>query len=142
MVDIVDKKTRSRMMSGIRGANTQPEIAVRRRLYRAGYRYRLHSSKVPGRPDIVLPRLRAVVFVHGCFWHRHPGCKYAYTPRSNFRFWKTKFADNVSRDRKVRRELAKEGWRVHVIWECQVGEKGLNVLLRKLKRLRPDRATG
>jgi DNA mismatch endonuclease, patch repair protein len=132
MVDIVDRKTRSRMMSGIRCSNTSPELAVRKYLYAAGYRYRLHVLGVPGRPDIVLRRLRSVIFVHGCFWHRHSGCKYAYMPKSNVPFWQAKFSANVKRDRLVRKLLTREGWRIHVIWECQVHERGLARLVRKL----------
>lgn len=136
MVDIVDRETRSRMMSGIKGRNTRPELAVRKSLFKAGFRYRLHASDVPGRPDLVLPGLHAVVFVHGCFWHRHARCKYAYTPRSNVAFWKRKFASNVSRDRKVSQQLRKAGWHVHTVWECQIGKGGLKRLVRSLKRLR------
>lgn len=132
MADIVDKPTRSRMMAGIRGTNTKPEIIVRKYLFAAGYRYRLHVRRLAGHPDIVLPRLQSAIFVHGCFWHRHARCKYAYMPRSNIAFWKKKFAENVERDRKVRRQLKQSGWRVHVIWECQVNERGLARLLQTL----------
>lgn len=133
MVDVVDRKTRSRMMSGIRGANTFPELAVRKYLYAAGFRYRLHSRKLIGRPDIVLSRLRSAVFVHGCFWHRHSGCKFAYNPKSNIPFWQKKFQANVARDRHVRGELKKAGWQVHVIWECEVHDHGLDRLARALR---------
>jgi DNA mismatch endonuclease (patch repair protein) len=139
MADVVDRKTRSRMMSGIRGRNTRPELAVRKVLFKEGFRYRLHAPDVPGRPDIVLPKLRTAVFVHGCFWHRHAGCKYAYTPRTNVAFWRKKFGSNVLRDRKVKKELAKAGWRVRTVWECQVPKSDLPRLVRDLKRLR---ATG
>jgi len=132
MVDVVDKATRSRMMSGIRGSNTLPEMTVRKALFAVGYRYRLHARNLPGRPDIVLPRMQAVIFVHGCFWHRHARCKYAYMPRSNVAFWQQKFADNIVRDRAVRRRLKKMGWRVHIIWECQVHARGLQTLLQAL----------
>src|SRR5690349_10942460 len=98
MVDIVDPRTRSRMMAGIGSRNTSPEMAVRLFLYKAGFRYRLHVKSLPGSPDIVLPRLKAVVFVNGCFWHRHPNCKFAYVPKSNPRFWQSKFDANVARD--------------------------------------------
>src|SRR5260221_689720 len=101
MADVVDKKTRSRMMSGIRGRNTKPEVVVRRALFAAGLRYRLHSKTLLGRPDIVLARSRCAIFVHGCFWHRHPRCKFAYVPKSNKKFWLTKFESNVRRDRHV-----------------------------------------
>src|SRR5882724_134492 len=137
MVDIVDKKTRSRMMSGIRGRNTRPELAVRRHLFAAGLRFRLHPRNVPGRPDIVLPQLKSVVLVHGCFWHRHPKCRFAYTPRSNIDFWKKKFLSNVARDQVVRRLLRQSGWHTYVIWECQVNERRLGALVKRLSARKP-----
>ena len=118
MADIVDRATRSRMMSGIRGKNTIPEMIVRSALHRAGLRFRLHA-KLPGKPDLVFPKYRAVVFVHGCFWHRHEGCRYSTTPASNFDFWQKKFSDNVRRDFKARQQLEALGWRVFIIWACQ-----------------------
>lgn len=118
MADIVDEATRSRMMAGIRGRDTGPEIRLRKALHGRGLRYRLHAGKLPGRPDIVLPRHRAVVFVHGCFWHRHEGCRYATTPATRPGFWQTKFAENVQRDARVRAELAAAGWRIATVWEC------------------------
>ncbi len=111
---------RSWNMSRIKSGNTAPEIAVRSMLHRLGYRFRLHDRSLPGRPDIVLKRHRAVVFVHGCFWHRHRGCKFAYTPKSNVVFWTTKFEGNVARDREAIRRLRRDGWRVLVVWECAV----------------------
>ena len=105
MTDIVDQQTRSRMMSGIRGKNTKPELALRRALHARGFRFRLHSGKVHGRPDLVLPKHRAVVFVHGCFWHRHEGCRYATTPSTRPEFWRAKFDANVARDSAVRTRL-------------------------------------
>jgi DNA mismatch endonuclease, patch repair protein len=118
-VDIVDKATRSRMMSGIRGANTKPELKVRRFLHAAGLRYRLHVKDLPGKPDIVLPRHRAAVFVHGCFWHQHPGCRFAYSPKSNAEFWQKKLSGNVQRDRVKEQLLREAGWRVFTVWECE-----------------------
>ena len=118
MSDIVDQQTRSRMMSGIRGKDTKPELALRRALHARGFRFRLHSKKVHGRPDLALPMYRAVVFVHGCFWHRHEGCRYATTPATRSEFWQAKFAANVARDSVVRGALLDEGWRVATIWEC------------------------
>jgi len=134
MPDVVDRKTRSRMMSGIRGKDTAPELAVRRFLHSKGYRYRLHVGGIPGRPDIVLRRLKSVVFVHGCFWHRHPGCRFAYTPKSNIAFWEKKFASNVTRDRLVRRQLRRDGWHALVIWGCEVNDRGLARLLKGLRK--------
>jgi len=106
-------------MSRIRGADTAPERIVRSRLHRLGFRFRLHAKNLPGRPDIVLPAHRAVVLVHGCFWHRHARCKYAYRPKSRSKFWKQKFRKNVLRDRRVLMELRSQGWRVQVVWECE-----------------------
>ena len=118
MADIVDQQTRSRMMSGIRGKDTKPELALRRALHARGFRFRLHSKHVHGRPDLVLPKRHAVVFVHGCFWHRHEGCSYATTPATRAKFWQAKFEANVARDSTVRGALLAEGWRVATIWEC------------------------
>ena len=128
MADIVDQQTRSRMMSGIRGKNTQPELVLRRALHARGLRFRLHSAKVHGRPDLVLPRYRAALFVHGCFWHRHHGCRYATTPSTRAEFWRAKFEANVARDGAVRAALLNDGWRVAIIWECA---------LRKPERVGP-----
>jgi DNA mismatch endonuclease (patch repair protein) len=133
MPDIVDTATRSRMMSGIRGRNTKPELIVRRYLHRAGLRYGLHVKSLPGRPDIVLARHRAVVFVHGCFWHRHPGCRFAYSPKSREDFWRAKLDGNVQRDALVVDALSRLGWRVFVVWECELGESHLSRLAESLR---------
>lgn len=106
-------------MSRIRQRNSAPELVVRSCLHRLGLRFSLHSVRLPGTPDIVLAKHRTVVFVHGCFWHRHRGCKKATTPKTRTVFWTEKFLANVKRDRRVRRQLATEGWRVMTIWECQ-----------------------
>lgn len=118
MTDIVDSETRSRMMAGIRGKDTKPELALRRSLHALGFRYRLHAKGMPGKPDLVLPKFKAVIFVHGCFWHRHPGCRYASTPATRPEFWASKFGANVARDRAARSALLLAGWRVATIWEC------------------------
>ena len=123
MTDIVDRATRSRMMARIRNRDTAPEMAVRRELYRLGIRYRLHNGKLPGRPDIVIGRLRTVIFVHGCYWHRHPGCGLAYTPKSNVEFWLSKLEGNVARDARNQAQLVKQGWRVIIIWECEICDR-------------------
>lgn len=132
-MDVVDRATRSRMMSGIRGRDTKPEKLVRSFLHRAGLRFRLHAP-LPGKPDLVFPKHHAVVFVHGCFWHRHDGCRYATMPSSNAEFWQAKFDANVARDSRVARQLRKEGWRVFVLWECRLSSSVLNSLARKIVR--------
>ena len=120
MVDVVNPETRTRMMSAIRGANTKPELNVRRRLHAAGFRYGLHRKDLPGRPDLVMPRHDAVIFVHGCYWHRHPGCRLATTPSTRTDFWTAKFTANQERDRRNIAELRDRGWRVAIVWECEV----------------------
>lgn len=111
--------TRSAMMARIGQRDTQPELTVRRALHRLGYRFRLHRRDLPGKPDIALPRHRTVVFVHGCFWHRHPNCRFAYTPKTRIEFWQNKFDANVARDIRVQKELEARGWTVVTIWECE-----------------------
>lgn len=106
-------------MSRIRSGNTKPEIAVRRILHFLGYRFRLHRKDLPGKPDIVLPKYKTVIFVHGCFWHRHENCKYSYNPRSRAKFWQDKFAANIERDKQSAADLKMLGWRQLVIWECE-----------------------
>jgi DNA mismatch endonuclease (patch repair protein) len=106
------------MMAGIRGKDTTPELCVRRAAHALGYRFRLHRRDLPGSPDLVFPRLRKVILVHGCYWHRHPGCRFAYTPKSNTAFWERKFEENKERDRRQLLELALLGWDPLVIWEC------------------------
>lgn len=119
MSDIVDPMTRSRMMSGIRGKDTKPELAVRRALHRAGYRFRLHRKDLPGCPDIVLPKYRAVIFVHGCFWHGH-GCRYFKIPKTRTDFWLDKIMANAKRDRLNAESLRAAGWLVLTVWECDI----------------------
>lgn len=118
-MDIVDKQTRSRMMGRIRGKDTKPEMVVRRLAHRLGFRFRLHRRDLPGSPDLVFPGRCKVVFVHGCYWHRHAGCRMAYEPKSNVMFWAEKFASNVARDERVLAALKDRGWDSMVIWECE-----------------------
>lgn len=122
MVDVVSPEQRSRMMAGIRGRDTEGELAVRRYLHRAGLRFRVNDRTLPGSPDLTIPMYRAVVFVHGCFWHRHAGCRFATTPATRIEFWQAKFAANVARDRIASDDLRKLGWRRFVIWECEVAD--------------------
>ncbi|MGV2464814.1 UNVERIFIED_CONTAM: DNA mismatch endonuclease Vsr, partial [Pseudomonas aeruginosa] len=120
MTDFLSPAERSDRMSRIRGKDTQPELALRKILHKLGLRYRLHGAALPGKPDLVFPRYRTVVFVHGCFWHRHAGCNIASTPKSNTPFWLEKFEKNIARDARVAAQLEAEGWRVLVVWECEL----------------------
>ena len=138
MPDIVDKETRSRMMSSIRAKDTKPELVVRRYLHSQGFRFRLHNRSLPGNPDIVLPKYGAVVLVHGCYWHRHKGCRLAYDPKSRQEFWQQKFSSNVRRDAEVKRLLREAGWRVMTVWECalrdtELRETGLESIAEWIK---------
>ncbi len=108
------------MMSGIKGKNTKPELLLRSALHKLGFRFRIQRKDLPGKPDIVLPKYKTIIFVHGCFWHRHPGCKYAYTPKSNIEFWTNKLEGNVIRDRLTEKALEEMGWRILIVWECEV----------------------
>ena len=107
-------------MSRIKGRNTNPEVRLRSLLHRAGFRFRLHAKDLPGRPDVVLPKYRTAIFVHGCFWHRHPGCRNATTPSTRPEFWQQKFQSNVIRDARNRTELEAAGWKVKTVWECEL----------------------
>jgi DNA mismatch endonuclease (patch repair protein) len=126
-MDIITTRQRSQLMSRIRSMDTRPELIVRRLAHSLGYRFRLHRRDLPGVPDLAFPSRRKVVFVHGCFWHRHPRCRFAYSPKSNCEFWATKFAANRARDRRAIRQLRAAGWNPLVIWECE---------LRDLRRVR------
>ena len=119
MMDILDTKTRSRMMSSIRSSNTKPEILTRKALHSLGYRFRLDSKIDKIKPDIVLRKYLVAIFVHGCYWHQHDSCKLAYSDRNYSEKWVKKFKDNKQRDRRVNKELIMNGWRIAIIWECQ-----------------------
>ncbi|MFC5846294.1 very short patch repair endonuclease [Aminobacter ciceronei] len=118
-MDHLSAAARRDLMRRIRGQDTAPEMRVRRALHRLGFRFRIHRRDLPGTPDVLLPRYKTAMFVHGCFWHRHPGCKRASQPATNAERWKQKFARNIERDRIVERELSALGWTVAVIWECE-----------------------
>ena len=125
-------------MSRIRGKDTSIEVKVRKYLFNQGFRYRKNVKTLPGKPDIVLPKYHAVVFVHGCFWHRHPGCKDATTPKTRTDYWKTKFEKNVRNDELHKEQLIKAGWRVFTIWECEVTkrfEETMNLLIEQIKEI-------
>lgn len=136
MVDVVDSSTRSRMMAGIKGKNTRPEIEIRKRLFALGYRYRLHDTKLPGKPDLILPRYNAVIFINGCFWHAHD-CSLFKWPSTRKKFWKKKLTRNREKDIENNVVLKELGWRILTIWECSfrgVGkkrEKEIDVIIKK-----------
>ena len=118
MTDTVNPATRSRIMACVRSQDTRPEMLVRRGLHRLGFRFRVYAENLPGSPDLVVKRYRAVVFVHGCYWHRQVGCRYATTPATRPEFWQEKFEANVERDQRHQKMLREAGWRVFVVWEC------------------------
>jgi DNA mismatch endonuclease (patch repair protein) len=124
MTDHVTRARRSAMMAAVRGKNTTPELLVRSAAHRLGLRFRLHSARLPGQPDLVFPKWRTVIFVNGCFWHRHPGCKRTTMPKSNATFWRRKFRENTRRDTVNYERLAALGWRVVIMWQCELGRPG------------------
>jgi len=139
-MDNLTTEKRSWNMSRIRSKDTVPEKMVRSLLHSMGYRFRLHVTSLPGKPDLVLPKYKAVIFVHGCFWHRHPGCKYAYNPKSRVEFWEKKFEQNVAVHEKAVQELEQLGWRVLVVWECEL--KNLDLVKQRLTLFFQDRLPG
>lgn len=135
MADVVDAATRSRMMAGIQSKNTKPETLIRKALHARGFRYSLHPKRLSGKPDIVMPKWRVVIFVHGCFWHRH-GCSLSKMPTTNVAFWEAKLAANQRRDSLVKKQLADAGWRVATVWECATrGKTAVNNLQALLDML-------
>jgi DNA mismatch endonuclease (patch repair protein) len=122
MADVVTKEKRSSMMAGIKGKNTRPEISIRKELYGRGYRYKLHSKDLPGKPDLVFPKYKAVVFVHGCFWHRHK-CHLFKWPSTRLDFWEDKINGNAHRDEEHKHQLLAMGWKIIIVWECAVKGK-------------------
>jgi DNA mismatch endonuclease (patch repair protein) len=137
MADVHNKKTRSYNMSRIKGTNTKPEILVRKFLFSNGFRYRLHGKKLPGKPDIILPKYKAVILVHGCFWHGHRGCKYFVIPKTRTAWWTTKINNNRKSDTKTFKLLTLDNWKVLTIFECELKprlrDKTLSSLIKKLK---------
>ncbi len=138
MTDRITRQHRSWNMSRIRGSDTKPEITVRSCLHQFGYRFRLHRKDLPGKPDIVLPKYKLVIFVNGCFWHRHSGCRYAYTPKSRQDFWKKKFTDTIARDKRHYQKLRTEGWRIIIVWECALSQADFPDILDKAIRSPQD----
>jgi len=121
-MDVFSPEKRSQVMSRIRSKDTKPEKIIRSILHKLGFRFRINRKDLPGKPDIVLPKYKTVIFVHGCFWHQHEGCKIASKPKSNIKFWQDKFSRNIERDKKNQEDLYKMGYRVLVIWECEINE--------------------
>ena len=142
MADTLTKEKRSWNMSRIRGKDTQIEVKVRKYLFSKGFRYRKNVSELPGKPDIVLPKYNTVVFIHGCYWHRHPGCKYSYTPKSNLDFWEKKFSANIKNDESKREQLENSGWRMIVLWECDIEHRFEQTMETLVSRLREGNQPG
>ncbi|MBP1644835.1 MAG: vsr [Bacteroidetes bacterium] len=122
-MDIWSKEKRSECMSKIPSKNTKPELILRKALFSRGFRYRVNDRRLPGKPDIVLPKYKTIIFLHGCFWHRHEGCKYAYTPKTNTQFWIDKFNSNTERDKINAEKLTSMGWKILTVWECEIRHK-------------------
>jgi DNA mismatch endonuclease (patch repair protein) len=134
MADTFTHENRSRLMSRVKGRDTKPEKLVRSLLHAMGYRFRLHRKDLPGKPDIVLPKHKKVIFVHGCFWHGHLDCSRAARPASNREFWDRKIDGNIARDRKAKEELSAMGWEMLIVWTCQMKKRNLEELIEKLRR--------
>jgi DNA mismatch endonuclease, patch repair protein len=136
LADIWSKEKRSAVMANIRGKNTKPEITLRSYLFRAGFRFRLHDKNLPGKPDIILTKYKTVIFVHGCFWHYHKECREGRIPNTNSKFWSEKLSKNIERDTKNENLLQELGWKVFVVWECDIEkriEDTVNILTKKMK---------
>lgn len=137
-MDVHSKKQRSFNMSQIKGKNTKPEVLVRKHLFSKGFRYRINDKRYPGKPDIVLPKYKIILFIHGCFWHQHD-CKYFKWPKTNLAFWKNKIEGNIIRDRNNISELEKMGWKIIIIWECEISSKQkleskMNKVIKQFKK--------
>lgn len=136
MADVHDKATRSFNMSRIKGKNTKPEMLVRKFLHARGFRYKLHDKNLPGKPDLVLPKYKTVIFIHGCYWHKHEGCKYFVVPKTRTEWWLNKINGNVANDRKALADLKNNNWKIITIWECELktgkAERSLSNLLASL----------
>ena len=139
MVDTLSPEDRSKRMSLIRSKNTKIEVKVRKFLFSQGYRYRINDKRYPGHPDIVLPKHKTIVFIHGCFWHSHPDCKIAHIPKSNTAFWMEKITRNVANDKKHKETLESEGWRVITLWECEIEKDFDNTMIKLISELQSSR---
>lgn len=138
MADTLTKEKRSWNMSRIKGKNTKPELLLRSMLHKDGFRFRIHGKRLSGKPDIVLPRYQTVIFVNGCFWHRHQGCKYAYTPKSRQDFWDKKFEATVRRDKEKKENLEQSGWKVLTVWECELQNATNSVVARIVQDIKRE----
>jgi DNA mismatch endonuclease (patch repair protein) len=136
MADSFTPEKRSWIMGRVHGKDTTIEVKVRKYLFHEGFRYRKNDSRLPGKPDIVLPKYRTVIFIHGCFWHRHPGCKRATTPKSNYEYWQKKFERNVQNDKKNQELLSNMGWNVIILWECEIDKHFNETMDSLVKRIR------
>ena len=132
MADTVDRIRRSEIMSSIKGFDTKPEIIVRKYLFNKGFRFRLHDKSIPGNPDIILKKYNCLIFVNGCFWHGHKNCKIYVMPKTNKKFWYSKIENNIRRDKKNLNTLKKIGWRVIVVWECELNNLKREVILQRI----------
>lgn len=129
-MDVFDREKRSAVMRSVKSKNTKPEIKVRQALHRAGYRYRLHRNDLPGKPDIIFPGKRSVIFIHGCFWHQHPGCPHAARPSSNSAYWNRKLSRNIERDIAHMAALKDQGWRILTLWECEIKGQDIPAIVK------------
>lgn len=132
MTDRVDAVARSRIMASVRSKNTKPEIILRKALFSLGFRYRLHSGSLPGKPDLVLPKFKAVIFINGCFWHWH-GCKHSRLPSENYEYWLSKISKNRERDQKNYERLIEQQWRILIVWECALSKSGIANSVRRVE---------
>lgn len=142
MADVFDQKTRSEVMARVKSKDTRPEMAVRRFLHARGLRFRLHCKDLPGRPDLAFPSRRVALFVHGCFWHRHPGCKLATMPTTRVEFWKAKFEATIARDSATLTALEQAGWTTLIIWECELNAEALERLYVRIANIPQNRSKG
>ncbi|HBC0467141.1 DNA mismatch endonuclease Vsr [Legionella pneumophila] len=133
MTDKLTPEHRSRNMAAIKNKNTRPELEIRSYLFKNGFRYTLHRKDLPGKPDLTLAKYKTAIFINGCFWHRHTGCKLAYTPKSNLEFWERKFQKNVENDLKKLKQLEMLGWKVIIVWECEIKNKNYDWLVNEIK---------
>jgi len=141
MADIFSKIKRSEVMSKVTAKDTRPEVKVRKFLFSKGFRYRKNDKRFPGKPDIILPKYKTAIFVHGCFWHHHDNCRAAALPQTNYEFWKNKMETNIKRDRKNQKDLKKLGWKILVIWQCQIKNRELfeKTMKRTITKIRKQK---